>query len=718
MRIAGLRNRLSGIITALLGVFVAVSACGGAPKREFGTADQAGRAGSDYGGQGGVGGTIHGGAGSSSGKPGSSGTEHAAGAAGDGETDGQLEAGAGGDAFAGGMASPMSKCLSSAMRSCAEAGLLGTCAAGTQSCGSDGMWGSCSVTPKPKDTCISDNDDSCNGIANEGCDCVIGAQRPCIGAKGNCANGKQTCPDGSWSACSITPKTQDACAPGDDANCNGTPNEGCDCKDGAVQTCTPQPVGICKPGTSTCSGGAWGGCVGTVVAATRDCSSSLDNDCNGIADAQDTDSCKCTPGAKQTCGAHSGLDGKGICKAGSQTCVAASNKASSSWDPNCPGSVGPMARDCGSAADNDCNGVADNTKDSVCQCNPNLSSSCAAGTKCTSSGTAAQCVTCVANSDCSNGGTCNSAAACVCSVRFNGPHCEFQVFRGIGMLPGDTESQALGINQDGSVVVGLSGTTANNAVRSVNAGALQLIQANTSAVGASSDTTLMASGALYSTANGVFTPNLSPTGGTVADLSRDGTTMVGTSQSQQAFRKVGSAAPVLLGVLVAGGTSAAVATSGDGSVVVGSGTNADGITVAVRWTAATGLVALPALGWANYEANDVSSDGKVIVGTVWDPTPTFVRWSGTPLVAVRVAPALEFDNLRVNGDGSVMVGTNSSAVLWDSSGQHTVQSLLGSTTDVNGWTLRNATGVSDDGKFIVGIGAHGGVTEGWAAHLP
>lgn len=690
----------------------------------------------------------------------------------------------------------MTECVPSAVRSCGEAGLLGTCATGTQSCSSDGKWGSCSVTPKPKDACVTGNDDSCNGVANEGCGCVIGAERPCAGAMGNCVSGKQTCPDGNWSACSIAPKTQDTCTPGDDANCNGKPNEGCVCTSGATQACGPTAVGNCKPGTSTCSGGAWGACVGAVVATARDCTSGLDNDCNGIADntldgvcqcspthtqactshpalagkgickagsqtcvassaktssswgtcagevvpatrncsatnadndcngiidAQDTDTCKCLPGAKQACGTHSGLDGKGICSAGSQTCVTGTTTASSSWNATCTGSVGPAARDCSSSKDNDCNGVVDNTKDSVCQCNPTVSNSCAGGTKCQSSGAAAQCVTCLANTDCSNGGTCSSAGACACSARFNGPHCEFQVFRGFGALPAtNIYSQALGINQDGSVVVGLSvNASGNNAVRSVNGGALQLIQANDYALGASAGTVLLASGALYTAANGVTLPNLSPSGGGVGDLSSDGTTMVGTTQAGQAFRKVGSAAPAPLGVL-AGGTSAANATSGDGSVVVGSATNATGDNVAVRWTAGTGLVALPALsGWVSYQASDVSTDGKVIVGLVTDPNFLIVKWSGTALTPVALSPADGFDNLRVNGDGSVVVGTvSSTATIWNSAGQKTVLSLLGSTTDVSGWTLRNATGVSDDGKFIVGIGAHGSVTEGWVAHLP
>ena len=47
--------------------------------------------------------------------------------------------------------------------------------------------------------------------------------------------------------------------------------------------------------------------------------------------------------------------------------------------------------------------------------------------KCKAVTAGSQCVACLANADCSNGGTCSSANACVCSARFNGKHCEFQV---------------------------------------------------------------------------------------------------------------------------------------------------------------------------------------------------------------------------------------------------------------------------------------------------
>ena len=53
------------------------------------------------------------------------------------------------------------------------------------------------MTPKASDSCAAGNDDSCDGEANKGCDCVNGAERACVGVQGNCAKGKQVCVAGS-----------------------------------------------------------------------------------------------------------------------------------------------------------------------------------------------------------------------------------------------------------------------------------------------------------------------------------------------------------------------------------------------------------------------------------------------------------------------------------------------------------------------------------------
>jgi hypothetical protein len=175
------------------------------------------------------------------------------------------EGGAAGEAGAAGASDcPGCECKINTQRSCAEGGLLGSCAAGTQTCGADMMWGACSIKPKTKDTCSAGNDDTCDGVVNDGCPCVEGAQRPCSqgGYVGKCAAGTQTCTAGAtWGACSIVPSAVDGCEAGNNDDCSGAPNEGCLCIEGV----TTKDCGVCQDGTQTCTNGKtgqFGACTG------------------------------------------------------------------------------------------------------------------------------------------------------------------------------------------------------------------------------------------------------------------------------------------------------------------------------------------------------------------------------------------------------------------------------------------------------------------------
>ncbi|MBI5395494.1 MAG: PEP-CTERM sorting domain-containing protein, partial [Verrucomicrobia bacterium] len=80
----------------------------------------------------------------------------------------------------------------------------------------------------------------------------------------------------------------------------------------------------------------------------------------------------------------------------------------------------------------------------------------------------------------------------------------------------------------------------------------------------------------------------------------------------------------------------------------------------------------------------------------------------------------------VSGDGSFVVGYGNSAsgqeaFIWDqSSGMLRLQTVLTSNygLDLTGWTLSNATGISSDGRTVVGYGIHNGNQEAWMAQLP
>jgi hypothetical protein len=280
----------------------------------------------------------------------------------------------GDDANCNGVPNEGCACLvGDAARSCSAAGAKGNCAAGTQAC-VDGQWGACSVKPAASDSCAVKGDDAnCNGTPNDSCACLTtDAPRLCSvsGAKGNCAKGTQSCAAGVWGACSVQPAANDSCTvKGDDANCNGTPNDGCPCVSGDTQPCGPAAVGICKPGTQTCANGVWGACMGAVNKAARDCTSANDNDCDGKPDNTIDLVCTCASGASQACGAHPGADGKGPCKAGTQACVISGDKTTSAWGA-CTGSVGPAGADtCVSGNDDNCNG----TPNESCACINNVS---------------------------------------------------------------------------------------------------------------------------------------------------------------------------------------------------------------------------------------------------------------------------------------------------------------------------------------------------------
>jgi hypothetical protein len=91
------------------------------------------------------------------------------------------------------------------------------------------------------------HDNDCNGRIDD-------LMQACGSATGNCKKGVQTCTNGVWGTCSggVAAAAKDACSPvGDDANCNGVPNEGCDCTVGQTRPCA-------RCGTQTCDAtGKW-----------------------------------------------------------------------------------------------------------------------------------------------------------------------------------------------------------------------------------------------------------------------------------------------------------------------------------------------------------------------------------------------------------------------------------------------------------------------------
>jgi len=139
-----------------------------------------------------------------------------------------------------------------------------------------------------------------------------------------------------------------------------------------------------------------------------------------------------------------------------------------------------------------------------------------------------------------------------------------------------------------------------------------------------------------------------------------------------------------------GSFSVAYATSADGSVVVGQSQSGGKGDRAFRWTSASGMVDLGSLGSSSWV------DGRVRA-------------------------------LAVSANGERVVGFSDSpsgqvAFLWTSEGgMVNLKDFLTEhgTTNLTGWTLTAAQGISANGNTIVGYGRNpAGQSEAWIATVP
>jgi hypothetical protein len=128
------------------------------------------------------------------------------------------------------------------------------------------------------------------------------------------------------------------------------------CEPGTVSSCYEGPagtlgVGICRDGLERCAadGKSFGACEGQVLPKPKElCDTPEDDDCNGRSD----EGCGCAPGAKEDCyDGPAGTAGVGLCKSGKKTCL-----GDGSGFGACEGEVTPVAEDCATPADEDCDG--------------------------------------------------------------------------------------------------------------------------------------------------------------------------------------------------------------------------------------------------------------------------------------------------------------------------------------------------------------------------
>jgi uncharacterized membrane protein len=169
--------------------------------------------------------------------------------------------------------------------------------------------------------------------------------------------------------------------------------------------------------------------------------------------------------------------------------------------------------------------------------------------------------------------------------------------------------------------------------------------------------------------------------------------------------------------------------SADGSLAVGL-VETDDAREAVRWTEAGGFELLASLpgGSDAGSGNATSADGSVIFGSTASARGSEAsRWTAADDVISLgdLTSSEEFASaaLAATADGLVAVGRSSAgAFVWDeASGMRELRQVLADEfgLDLDGWTLAEATGISADGRVIVGNGTNpSGQREGWVATIP
>lgn len=326
-----------------------------------------------------------------------------------------------------------------------------------------------------------------------------------------------------------------------------------------------------------------------------------------------------------------------------------------------------------------------------------------------------------------------SIGACLCvacfSVSFD---CHAQMCGGmedLGLLPGGTFAEAMGVSADGAVVVGrgtnASGLrgwrwTASVGMHEVgylggSDGSGFIARAN----GVSGDGTVVVGIALNPWNQGhafLWTPfiptldlgsftHVTSAGRSEAfAVSADGTTVVGSSDWLPTMSSVPFRWTAIDGLqdldLGPGVEGAAYAASADGSVVVGYWHNPNR---AFRWTEEDGAIDLGMLpGSGRAWATSVSANGSVVVGWAREPDQAF-RWTQSGgMESLGVLPGYAHSVATgVSEDGSVVVGYAfngwpiARAFRWTAtSGMQDIGTL--------GGDLRVANAISADGKTVVG----------------
>ena len=306
-------------------------------------------------------------------------------------------------------------------------------------------------------------------------------------------------------------------------------------------------------------------------------------------------------------------------------------------------------------------------------------------------------------------------------------------FQGLGQLPGTQGTYAQGVSGDGSVVVGYfyDVSLRTHAFRWTISGGVEdlgtLGGLSSEAYGVSSDGSVVV-GRAANFNGGLRAFRWTAAGGMqdigtaasfsysdASKVSSDGSVVVGLQG--QAYRWTAAGGMQTLGALASGAYSTALGVSRDGVVAVGYSYNAAGQGRAYRCTTVTGMTDLGTLGGTEGIAHAASGNGAVVVGESRDKNAFWraFRWTSSGLQNLGTLGGPMAAANDVSSDGSIVVGKSLTSSLTSSNRafrwsakkgmQDLRQALLSAgVTSVQNWTLFTATGVSADGKTMVGYG--------------
>lgn len=315
---------------------------------------------------------------------------------------------------------------------------------------------------------------------------------------------------------------------------------------------------------------------------------------------------------------------------------------------------------------------------------------------------------------------------------------------GVGAVDHDM-SRAIGVSADGRFVTGISAgsSSSQRAYRWSVDGGFQFFGSpnSTTPYGISGDgSTVVGQGDSYPTSGGAFRWSsgaiqiIGGSGWFATAANFDASVIVGATGSgnREAVRWVNGSQQTL-GSLAPGARSTALAVSSDGLTIVGeAATSFSGGQVAFRWRPFGGMESLGTLnGYGGSRAASVSADGGIIVGTsstAVGQSDLAFRWTASAgmqsLGAIAggnssSATAISSDGTLIVGFGGLSDGSQGAFIHHDTLGMVYLKDyLIGRGVNMTGWEqLLKATGVSADGRFVVGNGIFNGAERAFIADI-